>query len=244
MHLTNFLSGMLTPNINCQPAASIWINSSWTINSGASFGLNKYRRIGFQHEILFGCNITYSPWWLDRKLFNHTATADAQGTPQYSPHSTVFSHYQKDPSILISLSLLHTKSLNHMKIQILWDTDSVTGQMVPNNSKNCSAFFFRVKGSKISVWLFFQDFMTLKTNALWSFKLSGTTHPMTWHHTEDSIIHQPHHYDSLKSHNESEELVNNEVERKGRKLQRFNMRYYAHTCPKGLRKIKRQTQSW
>ena len=39
---------------------------------------------------------------------------------------------------------------------------------------------------------------------------------MTWHHTEDSIIHQPHHYDSLKSHNESEKPVNNEVKRTGK----------------------------
>jgi len=39
---------------------------------------------------------------------------------------------------------------------------------------------------------------------------------MTWHHIEDSIIQQPHHYDSLRSHNESEKLVNNEVERTGK----------------------------
>jgi len=39
---------------------------------------------------------------------------------------------------------------------------------------------------------------------------------MTWHHIEDSIIHQPHHYDSLKSHNGSEKLVNIEVERMGK----------------------------
>jgi len=30
--------------------------------------LNKYSRTGFQQEILFGCNITYSPRWPERKL--------------------------------------------------------------------------------------------------------------------------------------------------------------------------------
>jgi hypothetical protein len=39
---------------------------------------------------------------------------------------------------------------------------------------------------------------------------------MRWHHIADSINHQPQHYDSLKSHNESEKLVNNEVERTGK----------------------------
>jgi len=64
----------------------------------------------------------------------HAATADAQGIPQYSPHSTVFSHHQKDPNILISLSLLHTKSLNHRMIQILWDKVSL-GKWFPTSQR-------------------------------------------------------------------------------------------------------------
>jgi hypothetical protein len=47
---------------------------------------------------------------------------NAQGTPQHSPHGTVVSHHQTDPNIFISLTLLHTKSLNQMKIQVFWDT--------------------------------------------------------------------------------------------------------------------------
>jgi hypothetical protein len=67
---------------------------------------------------------------------DHTATADAQGIPQYSPHSTVVSHHQMDPRIFISLSLLHTKILNQMKIQVFWDTDNVSlGKWFPTSQR-------------------------------------------------------------------------------------------------------------
>lgn len=92
---------------------------------------------------------------------------------------------------------VHMVNVWIMKIQAVCSLTVYCWINVPNVSKDCSKFIFRVKQStKLSLFL---DCMTSKMKSLWSFNTSETTDPKIGCNTQDDLKDQQRRCEKLRS---------------------------------------------